>query len=64
MPGVKVLMKAGSKMGQVRKALVDSGMEVCMVENCGMPGERVFRRAEDIPEDAGYFSLIIAKDKP
>ena len=64
MPGVKVLMKAGSKMGQVRKALVESGMEVNMVENCGMPGERVFRCAEDIPEDAGYFSLIIAKDKP
>lgn len=64
MPGVKVLMKAGSKMGQVRKALVESGMEVNMVENCGMPGERVFRCAEDIPEEAGYFSLIIAKDKP
>lgn len=63
MPGVKVLMKAGSKMGQVRKALLESGMEVNMVENCGMLGERVFRSAEEIPEDAGYFSLIIAKDK-
>lgn len=63
MPGVKVFMKAGSKMKQVRRQLIDSGMEVNMVENCGMETERVYRCAEDIPEDAGYFSLIIAKDR-
>lgn len=62
LPGVKVLMKAGSKMPQVRKELMESGMEVSMVENCGMPQEHVYRSAEEIPENAGYFSLIIAKD--
>lgn len=62
MPGVKVLMKAGSKMPQVRRELMESGMEVGMVENCGMPQEHVYRSAEEIPENAGYFSLIIAKD--
>jgi len=63
MPGVKVLMKAGSKMGKVRSQLIQADMDVSMVENCGMPTERVFHSAEEIPEDAGYFSLIIAKDK-
>lgn len=63
MPGVKVLMKAGSKMGSVRSQLIQADMDVNMVENCGMPTERVFHSAEEIPEDAGYFSLIIAKDK-
>jgi len=63
MPGVKVFMKAGSKMKQVRRRLIDSGMEVNMVENCGMDTERIYRSAEEIPEDAGYFSLIIAKDR-
>lgn len=63
MPGVKVLMKAGSKMGSVRSQLIQADMDVSMVENCGMPTERVFHSAEEIPEDAGYFSLIIAKDK-
>lgn len=62
-PGVKVLMKAGSKMGKVRSQLIQADMDVSMVENCGMPTERVFHSAEEIPEDAGYFSLIIAKDK-
>ncbi len=63
MPGVKVLMKAGSKMGSVRSQLIQADMDVSMVENCGMPTERVFHSAEEIPEDAGYFSLIIAKEK-
>ena len=62
-PGVKVLMKAGSKMKNVRQQLIESGMNIWMVENCGMETERVYYRAEDIPEDAGYFSLIIAKDR-
>ena len=63
LPGVKVLMKAGSKMGSVRSQLIQADMDVSMVENCGMPTERVFHSAEEIPEDAGYFSLLIAKDK-
>ena len=63
LPGVKVLMKAGSKMEQVRKDLLEADMEVAMVENCGMATERVFYSAQEIPADAGYFSLIVAKDK-
>ena len=34
-----------------------------MVENCGMENEKVYRSAEEIPEDAGYYSLIIVKDR-
>lgn len=62
LPGVKVLMKAGSKMGRVKACLLERGMEVSMVENCGMETERCFRSAAEIPEDAGYFSLLIARD--
>lgn len=63
MPGTKVLMKAGSKMALVKEKLLNSEMNVMMVENCGMDTERVFRSASEIPENAGYFSLIIAKDR-
>ena len=63
MPGVKVLMKAGSKIGLVKESLIKSGKDVYMVENCGMDTEKIYRSAEEIPEDAGYFSLIIAKDR-
>ena len=34
-----------------------------MVENCGMETEKIYTDVEEIPDDAGYFSLIIAKEK-
>ena len=36
---------------------------VRMVENCGMPDEHIYNSVEEIPDDAGYYSLIIAKEK-
>ena len=63
MPGTKVLMKAGSKMAMVKKTLIENDMDVKMVLNCGMPDEQVFTSAQQIPDNPGYFSLIIAKDK-
>lgn len=33
------------------------------VENCGMPDEHIYNSVEEIPDDAGYYSLIIAKEK-
>ena len=32
-----------------------------MVENCGMEGEKTYQFLEEIPDDAGYFSLLIAE---
>ena len=61
-PGTYVLMKSGSRMAQAKQALRASGRDVRMVENCGLPGERVYRSVDEIPDDAGYFSLIIARE--
>ena len=61
--GTYVLMKAGSKLGEVKKELVKSGKSMVMVENCGMPDEKVYLKEEDIPDQAGYFTLVIAKEK-
>lgn len=59
--GTKVLMKSGRKLGEVKKYLEESGAEVLMVENCGMEDEKLYKSAAEIPEDAGYYSLIIVK---
>ena len=59
--GACVLMKpAGGLWASVR----DSGRRVWMVENCGMPGERVWDGAENLPDEAGYFSILIARAIP
>ena len=62
LPGTYVLMKSASHMAEVKEMLRKSGKDVTMVENCGMPNEHVYRSVEEIPDDSGYFSLIIAKE--
>lgn len=56
-----VLMKSASKMSEVKEMLSRTGLDVQAVENCSMDSEKVYRKLEEIPDDAGYFSLIIAK---
>ena len=60
--GNYILMKSGKKMNQVKEILSRSGKDVLMVENCGMPNEHIYHSVEEIPDDAGYYSLIIAKE--
>ena len=60
--GNYVLMKSASQMAKVKETLRRSGRKIMMVENCGMENEKVYRNVEEIPDDAGYFSLIIAKE--
>ncbi|MDD5805230.1 precorrin-2 C(20)-methyltransferase [Blautia sp. HCP3S3_H10_1] len=63
LPGTKVLMKAGKKMQEVKAQIKASGNKAVMIENCGMPDEKIYRSVEEIPENAGYYSLIIVKDE-
>ena len=63
LPGTYVLMKSASRMKETKELLAASGRRVCCVENCGMKNEKVYHSAEEIPDDAGYFSLGIAREK-
>ena len=60
--GTYVLMKSGRNMTAVKDLLRKSGREVSAVENCGMETEKIYRTVKDIPDQAGYLSLIIAKN--
>jgi precorrin-2/cobalt-factor-2 C20-methyltransferase len=59
--GVKVLMKAGRQMKTVKEEIRACGLEAVMVENCGMSDERVYHSLLEIPDEAGYYSLIIVR---
>lgn len=61
--GTYVLMKSASRMKEIKELLIASGRQVGCVENCGMENEKVYHSAEEIPDDAGYFSLVIAREK-
>lgn len=64
-PGGKVLMKAGAHFPQIAQALKRTGRldRAALVENCGLPGERVCADLSQCPEDVGYFATVIVKEK-
>lgn len=62
--GNYVLMKSASHMKEVKELLAKTNKKVLAVENCSMETEKVYRNLSEIPDDAGYFSLIIAKKGP
>lgn len=63
LPGTKVLMKAGKKLPDVKRVLEEKHLEVMMIENCGMEQERICYGTENIPEDAGYYTLLFVKER-
>ncbi|MBR7088711.1 MAG: precorrin-2 C(20)-methyltransferase [Mogibacterium sp.] len=60
-PGNYAIMKSASHMREVKEMLARSECDVKAVENCSMETEKVYNSLEEISDDAGYFSLIIAK---
>ena len=59
--GTYVLMKSASHMKEVKELIRSSGREAAAVIGCGMDSERMCRSVDEIPDDAGYFSLVISK---
>ena len=64
-PGGKVLMKAGRGLGEIKEALAATGQlsRAALVEDCGLPTERVCTDWEHVPEDVGYFATVIVKEE-
>ena len=60
LPGVKVLMK--NNLPATLSALREGNQKAALAENCGMENQRLYHTLQEIPEDAGYFSLLIVKD--
>ena len=61
--GTSVLMKTGGSMHELKELLKKEHRSAQAVENCGYPGEKVYLTADEIPDDAGYFTLVIAPPK-
>ena len=54
-------MKSGKQLAKVRDQLKHRSLTAAMVENCGLSTEKIYPALKDIPDSAGYLSLIVAK---
>lgn len=61
--GTRVLMKAGKKIKQIKEQSKKKEVQVSMIENCGMEQEKIYHNVEEIPDEAGYYSLMIVKEQ-
>ena len=59
-----VFMKAGRSITELQDRLRERGMlsRASMVANCGMEGEQVWQRFEEMQEPSGYFSIVLVKE--
>lgn len=64
-PGAKVLMKAGGHLPEVAEALRKGGQleRAALVEDCGLPTERVCSGLTEDMEKTGYFATVIVKEQ-
>ena len=58
-----IVMKSGRKLRTLSEKLEEDRRRVFVVSGCGMPGESIYRSAGEVPENAGYFSIMVAKGK-
>ena len=58
-----VIMKAGSVLKELKDKIRRTKKDMYLIENCGMENEKVYQGIDSIPDEAGYFSIVIVKDK-
>ena len=65
LPGGKVLMKAGHSFPRIVEALKQTGQlnRAALVEDCGLPDERVCTDLGKCPKNIGYFATVIVKEQ-
>lgn len=59
--GTKVFMKG--KLDELLSVIKEKEQSAQAVENCGTENEHLYRTIDEIPEDAGYYLVTIAKEK-
>lgn len=55
-----VYMKAGKKLRQIKRQHAND--RLWMIENCGLPGEKRYVGMEQLPDEAGYYTVVIVKE--
>lgn len=62
MSGTKILMKSGTKLKEIKQLVRKKDCYVAMVENCGMPNEKIVVGVDKLEDSSGYYTTVIIKD--
>lgn len=62
--GTTVWMKSGKNLPALLRKVSDAGLEdrTMLVQNCGMPNQRVYRDLVGAEIETGYFTVVILKN--
>ena len=60
--GTQVILKAGSRLNILKDKIRSLGKTAFLIENCGMENEKIHSGIEDLPTEAGYFSILLVRD--
>lgn len=55
-----VYMKAGKKLRRIKQQHAND--RIWMIENCGLPGEKRYEGIDRLPDEAGYYTVVIVKE--
>ncbi len=61
--GTYVYMKVGRQLKALKEELRNTDAEAIMIRNCGMEDEGIFRELDTMPDNAGYFTTIIVRER-
>ena len=59
--GTLIIMKAGSKLKELKSQIQSCKKTAYLIENCGMQDEKIYSGLDEIPDKSGYFSILIVK---
>jgi precorrin-2/cobalt-factor-2 C20-methyltransferase len=59
--GTLIIMKAGKNLKKLKEEIKACSKKAWLVENCGMAEERIYSDLEAMPDEAGYFSILLVK---
>jgi precorrin-2/cobalt-factor-2 C20-methyltransferase len=60
--GTLIIMKAGNRLKELKEKIALDKKSAYLVENCGMAQEKVYSGVASMPDQTGYFSILIVKD--
>ena len=59
--GTLIILKAGKRLKELKSKIASAAKKAYMVENYGLVDEKVYDDTSKIPDEAGYFTVLIVK---